>query len=100
MAEYIRCFSMAETIHSICEDYRAAATIGLQHDEADMDQRIQCPLQVLWGGARLMEKTYDVLEIWRKHAVDVSGGALDCGHFLTEEKPHETYDALVGFFRQ
>jgi haloacetate dehalogenase len=49
MAEYERCFADPATIHSSCEDYRAAATIDLEHDEADEDARIACPLLVLWG---------------------------------------------------
>lgn len=100
MAEYIRCFSKPETIHATCEDYRAAASIDLEHDEADMDARIQCPLLALWGESGLMEKSYDVLETWRERALDVRGRALDCGHFLAEERPEETYQELVEFFKQ
>ncbi|MBL6933395.1 MAG: alpha/beta hydrolase [Rhodospirillales bacterium] len=100
MAEYIRCFSNPETIHASCEDYRAAASIDLEHDEADMTNRIQCPLLVLWGKTGLMDRNYDVLETWRERARDVSGRSIDCGHFLAEEKPDETYDALYHFFKE
>jgi haloacetate dehalogenase len=99
MAEYIRCFSDPKTIHASCEDYRAAASIDLEHDEADMRARLQCPLLVLWGKAGLMDKSYDVLETWRERANDVSGFSIDCGHFLAEEKPDETYKALLDFFK-
>ncbi len=98
MAEYIRCFSDPATIHASCEDYRAGAGIDLEHDEADMDARIACPLLALWGRKGFLERTYDVLEVWRERASDVRGEALDCGHFLPEEKPEETYRALVEFF--
>ena len=97
MAEYQRCFSQPETIHSTCEDYRAAATIDLVHDEADLDCKIQCPLLVLWGAKGAMERSYDVMAVWQERAVDVSGQALPCGHFLPEEAPEETAQALLNF---
>ncbi|MEM6352973.1 MAG: alpha/beta hydrolase [Cyanobacteria bacterium P01_D01_bin.14] len=97
MAEYLRCFRHPETIHATCEDYRAAATIDLVHDEADLAQKIQCPLLVLWGVKGAMEKHYDVMSVWQKRAVDVQGQALPCGHFLPEEAPEETAQALLDF---
>lgn len=98
MAEYIRCFSNRQTIHATCEDYRAAATIDLEHDEIDINSKIQCPLLVLRGARGVMERRYDVLETWRERAVNVTGKALDSGHFLPEEAPQETVDALLDFF--
>ncbi len=98
MAEYVRCFSDPETIHASCEDYRAGASIDLEHDEADMRSKIACPLLVLWGGKGFVDRAYDVLETWRERASDVRGEAFDCGHFLPEEKPEETYHALANFF--
>lgn len=98
MAEYIRCFSNRETIHATCEDYRAAATIDLEHDEADIDRKIQSPLLALWGAKGVMERRYNVLATWRGQAVNVRGKALDCGHFLPEEAPEETVTALRDFF--
>jgi haloacetate dehalogenase len=99
LAEYERCFSDPAMIHATCEDYRAAASIDLAHDEADLDQRIQCPLLVLWGGRGLMERHFDVLATWHeKAAAPVTGRALDCGHFLAEERPDETASELLAFF--
>ncbi len=98
IAEYRRCFSDPATIHASCEDYRAAAGIDLEHDEADSAKRLDCPLLVLWGLNGAMERLYDVMGEWRKKAVDVSGQALPCGHYLPEELPDETYEALHGFF--
>ncbi|MCB2099576.1 MAG: alpha/beta hydrolase [Rhodobacterales bacterium] len=98
VAEYRRCFADPATIHASCEDYRAAATIDLVHDEADMDRTITCPLLVLWGAEGLMARSYDVLETWRERAQDVRGHALPCGHFLPEEAPQETLDAFQAFF--
>jgi len=98
MAEYRRCFRNPATIHASCEDYRAAISIDLAHDEADFDSRIACPLLVLWGAKGLMHKNYDVLETWRAKAGDVRGGSLDCGHFLPEEAPQETLREMLAFF--
>lgn len=98
LAEYIRCFSDPACIHASCEDYRAAATIDLRHDEADLDTPLMCPVLVLWGARGLMEKHYDVLKTWRERAVDVRGRALPCGHFLPEEAPDETLAELTAFF--
>jgi len=47
--EYLRTFGQPDTVHAVCEDYRAAASIDLAHDEADLDKKIQCPLLVLWS---------------------------------------------------
>jgi haloacetate dehalogenase len=98
LAAYERCFT-AETIHASCEDYRAAASIDLQHDEADLGQKIACPLQVLWGQHGSMERNFDVLATWRERAAGpVTGRALDCGHYLPEERPEETARELLAFF--
>jgi haloacetate dehalogenase len=98
LAEYVRCFSNPEVIHASCEDYRAAASIDLQHDEDDMHQKIQCPLLVLWGSKGFVNRTYDVLRVWRDRAERVEGRALDCGHFLPEEAPEAVCDELFRFF--
>ena len=97
-AEYLRCFSDPATIHASCEDYRAAASIDLVHDDACLDIKIACPLLVLWGKRGAMHRLYDLLDCWRERAADVRGEALDCGHYLPEEKPEETADALIKFF--
>ncbi len=98
MAEYQRCFRDPATIHATCEDYRAGASIDLADDRADADKRIECPLLVLWGGKGIMHRHYDVLATWRDKALDVRGAAMPCGHFLPEEAPEETYQALSAFF--
>ena len=101
LREYERCFSDAATIRSSCEDYRAAATIDLAHDEADLANRIACPLLALWGEAGLMHRHFDVLATWREKAARpdlVEGRALPCGHYLPEEQPEMTGEALADFF--
>lgn len=99
LREYERCFSDPATIHATCEDYRAAASIDLEHDRADGGKMVECPVLALWGGRNLTGRHYDVLSAWRQRARDVHGRALDCGHFLAEEKPEETAAELKQFFR-
>ncbi|OKH26811.1 alpha/beta hydrolase [Hydrococcus rivularis NIES-593] len=98
LAEYIRCFSDPATIHATCEDYRAGATIDLIDDEADLAKKITCPFLVLWGEQGIIGRKYDVLEIWKRKAIAVKGNAINCGHFLPEEAPEETYSAIREFF--
>ncbi len=95
--EYVRCFSDPAAIHGACEDYRAGASIDLVHDEADLEQKVACPLLVLWSATGYMGRTQDVLQVWRDYATDVRGHSLSCGHYLAEELPEETYAAIRGF---
>lgn len=100
LAEYLRAVRQPETIHAMCEDYRAAATLDYQYDEADRGRnKITCPLLALWGRQGRLEQWYDVLDIWREWADDVQGRGLDCGHFMAEEAPEATYAALDAFFK-
>jgi haloacetate dehalogenase len=98
-AEYARTFRDPRTLHAICEEYRAATTLDYQHDEADRGRRrIACPVLALWSQQGALPAWYDVLALWRQWADDVRGRALDCGHFLPEEAPEETYAELHAFF--
>ncbi len=99
MAEYIRCFSDPACIAATCEDYRTAATLDLEHDKADEGRKLQMPMLALWGARGLVGRLYDVPEVWREKAEKVDGRALDCGHFLPEERPEETAEALAEFFK-
>ena len=78
LAEYERCFADPATIHASCEDYRAAATIDLAHDEADIERRIACPLLALWGERGLMHQHFDVLATWREKAAGIGRRAGRC----------------------
>jgi len=98
VAEYLRCFSDPDTIHASCEDYRAAATIDMLHDEADMHTKLQMPLLVLWGSQGFVNRNYDLLSVWRERAENVQGKALASGHFLPEEAPDEVLTELIDFF--
>lgn len=96
-AEYLRCYADPACLHAICEDYRAAAGIDLEHDAADAEKRIGVPLLALWGAKGTVGQTYDVLGTWREKATDVTGRALDCGHTLQEERPGEVFSELSAF---
>jgi haloacetate dehalogenase len=83
----------------MCEDYRAGATCDRRDDDEDRAarRRIGCPVQVLWAGRGALATWYDTLGVWREWADDVSGRALDCGHFLVEERPDEVATAIRAF---
>ena len=99
LADYLRCVHDPATIHAMCEDYRAGATIDYVLDQADYGQRrIACPLLALWGSRGQLETWYDVVSIWRDWADDVRGRAIDSGHYLAEEAPDATYAELAAFF--
>ena len=99
LAEYERCFSDPATIHATCEDYRAAASIDLEHDAADRaaGRRVRCPLLALWGERGVVHRLFDPLAEWRAVADDVRGRPLPCGHYLAEEAPDATLAELEAF---
>jgi len=97
-AEYLRCFGNPETIRATCDEYRAGASIDLEHDRADRGKKVAMPLLVLWGERSGQGSGYDVLAVWRKHAENVTGRGIASGHFLPEEAPDATFQALRDFF--
>jgi haloacetate dehalogenase len=101
VAAYRRAADDPATIHAMCEDYRAGATLDYAHDLADLGRlrKIRCPVLVLWGARWHLEAWYDVLGIWRDWADDLTGRSLDCGHYVPEERPAETLAELRAFFR-
>jgi haloacetate dehalogenase len=98
LAEYIRCCTR-ENIHAVCEDYRAAVGIDLEHDEADLATKIAMPMLVLWGEKSHVNRSYKPLEAWRERAADVCGQMLPCGHYPAEQAPDETWAELRAFLR-
>jgi len=93
LAEYQRTLALPGTAHGICEDYRAAAGIDLEHDRADRDQgvRMKTPTLALWGEEGVVHRCFKPLDEWRRVADDVQGNPLPCGHYIAEEAP----DALL-----
>ena len=98
VAEYARAFRDPRTIHATCEDYRASATIDLVHDKQDQRRKIRMPLLALWGRQGVIEALFNCLADWREVASDVRGRALQCGHFIPEEKPNELVRELRRFW--
>lgn len=95
---YLQAFRQPATIHATCEDYRAAATIDLEHDAEDLHRRVEAPLHVLWGKHGVVERCFRPIVDWQARATSVSGRALECGHYLPEEAPAETANELRRFF--
>ena len=105
LAEYERCFLNPDTVHAMCEDYRASAGIDLEHDRASRAEqahgggKIACDLLVLWGERGVVQRQFDPLALWRAQCTGtVSGRAMPAGHFIPEELPEQTAQALREFF--
>ncbi len=98
LAEYLRCFADPRTIHGSCEDYRAAATIDIRHDDEDGDRKLTQPLLALWGENGIIGKCFDPLALWRLRAENVQGRSLPGGHYLAEEIPDLVAAQFIAFF--
>jgi haloacetate dehalogenase len=100
LEEYTRCLSQPGAAHALCEDYRAAATIDLEHDRADRaaGRRLAQPLLVLWGAQGIVQRCFEPLAEWQRVADDVRGQALPCGHYIPEEAPDALLAQVLPFF--
>ena len=99
-AEYLAGASNPESMHAMCEDYRAAATIDLVHDRSDRTagKKLKIPLRVLWGEHGLVNKCFKPIDDWEVVATDVSGRAVRSGHYIPEELPTELITEARSFF--
>ena len=102
LAEYERCLALPGTATGICGDYRASATIDLEHDQADIDAdvKLTCPINVMWGAQGAIEACFDALAEWRKVATQVEGKALPCGHYIAEEVPDLLLEEALPFLHR
>ena len=102
LAEYERCLSLPGTAHAICEDYRAAAGIDMEHERQDIaaGRLIEAPTLVLWGAQGAIEKCFRPLDEWRRLARQVQGEALACGHYVAEEAPEPLLAKTLPFLLQ
>lgn len=100
-AAYLKNVSDPATMHAMCEDYRAAASIDLEHDRQDRREgkMIRCPLAVQWGAHGVIDRCFQPLDEWRKVATSVTGGALACGHYIPEEVPENFLRCAAEFFK-
>ncbi|QQX84586.1 alpha/beta hydrolase [Cupriavidus necator] len=101
MAAYTAAMRDPARVHAMCEDYRAAATIDLEHDRADREagRRLALPLRVLWGEHGVVARCFEPLALWQEVATDISGQALPCGHYIPEEAAEPLLEEMLGFFR-
>ena len=101
LREYHRCFCTPQAIHAACEDYRASAGIDLEHDRASRlaSHKVACDMLLLWGERGVINRLFDPLVLWRAQCSGtVSGQLMSAGHFIPEEQPEATADALREFF--
>jgi haloacetate dehalogenase len=101
LEEYKRCFRNPATVHAMCEDYRATYGVDFEMDKVDFaaGRKITCPALILWGATGAVGRNHKPAEVWKDYAADIRGTkALPCGHYLSEEAPEETYQALREFF--
>lgn len=99
---YQEAFCDPAAIHAACEDYRASATIDLQHDATDdfQSNNMRAPLCVVWGARGVVGQQFDVVSTWKQKSIStLEGIEIDCGHFVPEEAPGELLKALKRFFR-
>lgn len=101
LAAYTRALALPGAAHGLCEDYRAAAGIDLEHDRADRERgaTLPMPLLVMWGRDGVVERCFEPLDEWRRVADDVRGGTLPCGHYIAEEAPEALLDEVLPFLR-
>ena len=99
-AEYLAGASNPQSMHAMCEDYRAAASIDLVHDRADRaaGKKLTMPLRVLWGEHGLVNQCFKPIQDWQAVAQDVSGQTVPCGHYIPEELPTELIAQARAFF--
>ena len=103
LADYLAAVRNPDMIRGMCEDYRAAATIDLEHDRASRaaGDKLRCPLLVLWGSKGKIEAWYDALAVWRSYCSGpVAGQAIDSGHYLAEEAPQAMQELFTRFFTE
>ena len=99
--EYLKSFKQKRRIHASCEDYRASASIDLEHDKKDRNKKLNIPIQVLWGKSGVIGKQFDSLKIWQKYSKKrIYGTGINSGHFIPEQNPKETIKHLKKFFNK
>ena len=98
LTEYLSAFADPDVIHASCEDYRAAAGIDIEHDDADQGKKLDMPILTLWAKRGVIETCFDALSLWRQRAERVEGEALDTTHYMAEEIPDDIATRMSHFF--
>ena len=94
---FVRTMSREGAARAQCEDYRAAATIDLEHDRADLDRKLSCPVLVLWGDENPLNKDVDIVSIWKERANDVRGHGTPSAHWIPEQIPEQVIKEVSAF---
>ena len=97
LADYRRAWRNPEMFHGSCSDYRAAASIDLDHDAADIDRKVQCPALAFYGSQGAMAKLFDIPAQWRKRCSALHDASLPGGHFFVDQFPDQTARILLEF---
>jgi len=100
LAEYLAAFAAPDAIHASCEDYRAAASIDIDHDNADNGRKLKMPTLALWAKRGVITRCFNALELWQQRAERIQGGALNATHYMAEEIPEEIAARMGEFFAQ
>jgi haloacetate dehalogenase len=97
LADYRRCWRDPAMIHGTCSDYRAAATIDMEHDRADIGRKVLCPTLAFFGASGTMARNFDIPAEWRKRCANVTAESLPGGHFFIDQFPEDTARVLECF---
>jgi haloacetate dehalogenase len=97
LAEYRRCWRDPAMIHGSCADYRAAASIDLEHDAADLHRQVVCPSLALWGESGLMHRLFDLRAQWSARCSNLQAQPCPGGHFLVDQHPETIAQHLRAF---
>jgi haloacetate dehalogenase len=97
LADYRRSWRDPAMIHGSCSDYRAAASIDLEHDGVDIDRRVSCPTLVFYGSTGQMANLFDIPAEWRKRFSNPKEASLPGGHFFVDQFPNEVAMTLCDF---
>ncbi|MEH6497090.1 MAG: alpha/beta hydrolase [Pseudomonas marincola] len=100
LSEYLSAFSDPASIHATCEDYRAAATIDIEHDDQDNGRKLSVPMQIIWAKRGAVGRCFDAMALWKERAENVTGHAVDTTHYMAEEIPETIASNFIDFFNQ
>jgi haloacetate dehalogenase len=98
--EYLSAISSFDSMHGMCEDYRAGASIDLHHDAQDADKKIDVDLMLLWGKKNPIWENFHMTATWRGYASRIQGQPIDCGHYLAEEAPEKVLTFILPFLEK
>lgn len=99
LAAYRRAWNDPQMIRASCSDYRAGATVDLEHDAADLHVTLGVPTFPIWGADGLLKDLFDIAAEWWKRCADVHPATVPGGHFFPDQQPEATADALLAAVR-